>query len=118
MPRLRLLADLATANGSAIDGATWNGEPIFDARQGDVVPVVLDATGWAGGDSVTGSTWDSSDGVALSARALNGNVASCAAYVPEQGWWGRQAYRVRNTMTLANGAVRRTTIWLRAVGPG
>lgn len=112
MPRMRLLADLAAAPGSAINGSDANGNPVFDVAPGDLVPVVLDATGWAGADSVASSAWESADGLTLSAQVLTGATASCAAYVPDGN--NRQAYRLHNTLTLSSGPVRRTLVWLRA----
>lgn len=112
MPRLRLLADLATAQASGISGADADGNPIFDVAPGDLVPVRLDATGWAGADSVTGAAWDASDGAVLSARVLSGPVASCQVFLPESG--ARRAYRVDSTLTLSSGPIRKTTMWLRA----
>lgn len=110
MPRLRLLADTAIAQASAQAGQDSSGNPIFDVGEGDVAPIVLDATGWAGADSIASSEWESLDGATLSSRALSGAVASCAAYLPD----GDESYRVRNTLTLSTGAIRRTTVWLRA----
>ena len=86
MPRLRLLADAASGQASGISGAAVDGDLEYDVASGDVVPVVLDATGWAGADSVTGSDWDATPGVTISFPALAGNVASCNAYVPNAGW--------------------------------
>lgn len=112
MPRIRLLADLASANGSAIDGAALDGAPAYDVAPGMMVPIVLDATGYVGMDSIVSSGWDSSSSVALSSRAINGNTVSCNAYVPDT-WADDHGFRVRNTLTLNTGLIRKTTVWLR-----
>lgn len=115
MPRIRLLADTAQASGTAISAADGAGNPGFAVAPGDLVPVVIDATGWANGDSVTGSEWDSPDGLTLSSRALAGNFASCQAYVPSDVLAPRR-YRLRHRFTLAGGPVRNTLVWLDARG--
>lgn len=112
MPRLRLLADLATGQASGISGADAAGNPVFDVSAGDLVPVRLDAVGWAGEDSVTGSAWEADSGATLSAQVLSGSVASCQVYLPTDAG-SRRAYWVENTMTLDSGPVRKTRVWLR-----
>ena len=118
MPRLRLLADLAQAQASGLSGIGADGAPVYDVAPGELVPLVMDATGWAGGDSVTGSDWDADADVTLSARALTGAVASCQALVPDTGGNWRGGYWVRNTLTLSTGPVRKTLVWLRAADRG
>lgn len=114
MPRLRLLADSARSQASGAAGQDNFGNLVFDCGAGEVVPVVLDATGWAGADSVASSAWVSDDGAALSSRTLAGKVASCNAYVPGDQVYSGRAWRVTNTLTLNTGAVRKTTVWLRS----
>lgn len=117
MPRLRLLADTAIAQASGISGQDVDGNFVFDVGAGDLTAVSIDATGWAGGGAVSTSEWSSPDGLTLSSRTLASPVASCNAYVPDDGTppIGR-TYRLRNTLTLAAGPIRNTTIWLRAMG--
>ena len=100
---------------SAPSGEDVAGNPIFDVGSGDLTAINIDATGWAGADSIASSAWDSPDGLAISSRALSGAVASCAAALPADDW-GKSAYRVRNTLTLVSGPIRNTTVWLRAQG--
>ena len=114
MPRLRLLADTAQADATGIDGADAAGNPVFSVGMGSVVPLVLDATGFVGSGTISTSVWDSPDGAALSAQALSGKFASCHAATPSGGQLARRRYRVENTLTLADGQVRTTLIWLRA----
>ena len=76
--------------------------------------MVLDATGWAGADSIASSDWVADDGAALSSRTLAGKVASCNAYVPGDLVYTGQAWRVTNTLRLGSGAVRKTTVWLKS----
>jgi len=112
VPRIRLLADLASANGTAIDGAALDGAPAYDVEPGSMVPIVLDATGYVGMDSIASSDWESSGNVTLSSRAVNGSTVSCNAYIPDT-WADDHGFRVRNTLTLDTGLIRKTTIWIR-----
>jgi len=114
MPRIRLLADLAIATPGTM-GADDDLNPVYNVPPGELVPVVLDATGWAGADSVTGSDWAADNGLTLSSRTLSGTTAKCNAYVPEQ-LWRERPYRLQNTLTLDTGVTRKTTLWLRARG--
>jgi hypothetical protein len=114
VPRLRLLADLAAAQASGVSAYDPDGNSVYDVAPGNLIPVNLDATGWAGADSVASSAWESADGATLSSRTLSGSVASCNAYIPDDAV-RRSAYRVRNTLTLSTGPTRSTTVWLRAV---
>jgi hypothetical protein len=119
MPRLRLLSDSSRSTASEASGIDSQGNHIFDVGFGDVVQVRLDATGWAGGDSVTGSEWSSPDSVALTVPTLTSPVASVLAGVPGDAApaWVR-GFRVLNTLTLDSGRVRRSLVWLRAQNRG
>lgn len=115
MPRLRLLADVADSHGTAPAGADRAGNWVFDVGAGEVVPLVFDAVGYVGnGDTIASSDWDGDDSLTISARTLAGNVASCLVAVPEGGQVWPGTHRVRNTLTLSSGRVRRTAVWLRA----
>lgn len=114
MPRLRLLAD-SSLDAGAIGGEDRSMNPVYDVGAGEVVPVVLDATGWAGSDTVSSSEWEAPDGATISARQLSGAVASCNVFVPDEIIGSRVSYKIRNTLTLGGGALRRTTVWLRAM---
>jgi hypothetical protein len=116
MPRLRLLAEGSVSPASNPALVDPSGAYIFEVAFGDVVPIVLDATGYAGGATVSTSVWSSPDGVTLTNPALTSPVASVLASVPGAGQLTfSNGYRVDNAMTLANGQVRNTRIWLRAV---
>lgn len=117
MPRLRLLADLAQAQASGLSGVGADGAPVYDVAPGELVPLTMDATGWAGGSTVSASDWDADSGVTLSAKTLAGAVASCQAFIPDTAD-RRAAYWVQNTMTLSTGPVRKTLVWLRAADRG
>lgn len=112
MPRIRLLADLASSHGTAIDGAAIDGSPVYDVAPGSMVPIVLDAIGYVGTDSIAESTWDATSAVALSSRTISGSTVSCNAYIPDT-WADDHGFRVRNTLTLNTGLIRRTTMWFR-----
>ncbi len=116
MPRLRLLADNALADGTSASGQDDQGNPVFDAGVGENVVINLDASGYAGADTISTSVWDSPDSVTISGATLAGKVASCRALVPDDSVARGLYYRVRNTLTLSTGATRKTTVWLRAMG--
>lgn len=115
MPRIRLLANSTQTSGTAISAADAAGNPAFAVSAGDVVPVSIDAAGWANGDSIAGSDWDSPDGLTISGDTLDGADASCQAAVPVSAMPQRY-YRLRHRFTLAGGPVRNTLIWLVAEG--
>lgn len=115
MPRIRLLADNARSQASGASGQDHAGNYVFEAGRGELVAVNIDATGWAGADTIASSAWTSEDGATLSSRTLSGRVASCNAYVPgEDPIAEPRAYRITNTLTLGIGPIRKTTFWLKA----
>ena len=114
MPRLRILADNAAAASTGASGADPYGNPIYDVAANDAVEVRLDATGYVGTSSISASVWEVPDGGVTSAATISGPVVSCAVAVPDGEI--SSSYRVRNTMTLASGLKRVTTVWLRTTG--
>jgi hypothetical protein len=109
MPRHRLLADDAAAWGA---GATASGEPEWQVRTGEVVPVVLDATGWLGSATIDNVTWESSTGLVLSGKVATAREARCRAYIPPRTEGVRHA--VRATLVASDGRVRAVRVHLRA----
>jgi hypothetical protein len=119
MPRIRLLSDNSLAASSEAAGVDAQGNLIFDVGMGDTVPLVLDATGYAGTATASGSVWSTPDTVTLSGATLVSPVASVLAALPAAGTFPwRSGFRVLNQLTLSNGQVRRTMVWLRAQGRG
>lgn len=106
MPRHRLLADGKRCWASA---ATGSGDPLWRVRAGDVVPVVLDATGWVGLDALDQVEWCASPGVTLSGQTMSGAEAKCHAWVPAPG-----EYPVSARLLASNGQVQHVTVHLRA----
>jgi hypothetical protein len=117
MPRIRLLSDNSLASSSEASSVDAQGNLIFDIGFGDTVQLYLDATGYAGTATVSASTWTSPDTVTLSAPSLVSPVATVLAAIPPAGTgdW-RRGFRVFNEMTLSNGRVRNTMVWLRGAG--
>lgn len=112
MPRIRLLADNAMSLATGLSGQDASGNPVFDAAAGETIPVVIDATGYVGSDSIAASAWSAVDGGTVAGEATAGNAVSCRFAVPSDAVMGAM-YRVRHTLTLTGGPIRKTTLWVR-----
>jgi hypothetical protein len=117
MPRIRLLSENSLATSSETQSMDAQGNLIFNVGFGDTVQLLLDATGYAGTATVSASTWTSPDSVTLSGPALVSPVATVLAAIPTAGTgdW-RRGFRVFNEMTLSDGRVRNTMVWLQGAG--
>ena len=111
MPRLRLLADGSLANASEAAGGDADGNPMFAVGAADTVLIRLDATGYTQGETITLSEWYAANGAIVDGEAQTGDVVSALATIPDA--MSGSIFTVRNTLTLADGRMRNTTMLLR-----
>ncbi len=111
MPRLRLLAGSSLAASSETAGADARGNLMFGVAAGDTVKINIEATGYVADGSITLSEWEAPDGAILDGAATSGAVVSTLATIPDA--LAGAAFTVTNTLTLADGQMRNTSILLR-----
>lgn len=110
---LRLLAETASANGSAARRDPAGGNWSFPVAANSVEKITLDFTGWLGGATVSAQSFVSSD-VTLASVAESGGVVTALATIPAAQttvppYLWVQEYQLVHSCTASDGRKRITT---------